>query len=184
MSTFRSSVAIAVLGILSVSVHALLAADDERVTKEDLSGAEANAEIQLQADRGLWIRELKVKSDGKEPKFGLVFSKGGNETGRFSLGLNHKDLDREFAMAAQRGGVRFTQLKGYVLNGNVLFAFVTEIDGPPGSGIRHKILRDIPAANFNQIVERERAAGGKLVDESTYSPPKSGAFHTAVFHPR
>lgn len=156
---------------------------DDEVTKADLALPAARAEILGMQDNGYSVKEVKVKSDGKDAKFTLVFSnrlpavKGG-------LTLSPADVNKEVGMAKRDGGVVFTQLKGYFIGNRVYFAFVAQRVAPKGSGVRFNVFWDVPAPEYPRIVENERRVGGRIVDSSTYQSPNGEYYHTAVFHPR
>jgi hypothetical protein len=170
------------LGLLLFGTQALRAQDLEQ--RGDLTLPEANAEIALAEDRGLQLGTLAVKSDGRTPKFTLGFTKV--KTGRvFNLAATADQFVIARRDAHKRGGTTFLFLRGYVVNGNVYFAYLVDVAGPPKAPAKPSLeFHDVPAIAFREFVDNYREKMWKIVDSSTYELPGRGAFHTVVFHPR
>lgn len=166
-----------------IALSGVVCAEDESITKSDLRPDAARAVIAEMEDKDYAIKEIDVSSDGKETKFKLVFAKG-LPPGHYFLGADHGTLDRELREAERHGGVLPVCLKGYRVGGNVFFACLTQQIAPPGSGVRYFAKIDVPAAEFQGIVDSERSKGAKVVDQSTYEAPDGNIYHTILFHPR
>lgn len=161
----------------------LAMAEEETVTKADLTNDAAKAVIAEMQDQGYGVNDVDVESDGKEVKFKLAFSKS-QPPGPFNLSASRAQLDKELRNAERRGGVLPTCLKGYRVGNNVYFAFILAVVGPEGSGSNYFARFDVPAPEFQRVVEIERSKGGKVVDQSTYVAPDGKTYHTLLFHPR